>query len=214
MGTVLGFVWFVVGCVVFNTAILVWAALMLPNPVERARQRLERRGVGTFFLGLVLTVVSVFLWVAMVNAPNGVVKLLGWLVLSPTLAAAVVGGAGIARIAADRIAPRLKNESEMVALVGGALSTSAAGWTPVVGWFLFFPALLMLSVGAGLLALLSKRRVAEEAARVPAGTPAAYPGHQPAAQLAPTWDTSGYAPTSDFNLPQAGTTAQAVAPQA
>src|SRR5688572_10794095 len=51
MANVLGVVWFVVAFVIAQTSMMVWTALVLPNPVARARRRIEAAPRSTFFLG-------------------------------------------------------------------------------------------------------------------------------------------------------------------
>ena len=108
MGNVLAVVWTVVGFVVFHTAMLVWAALMLPNPVERARQRVEKQAGRHFFLGAVVAALNVSLGVAFLQGGGGL-QLLGWILMSPVLISAVIGGAAFARLLAARIQERMQH---------------------------------------------------------------------------------------------------------
>lgn len=168
MANVLTVVWLVIGTVAANTSLLVWASLMFPQPVERARQRLERRPYASFFIGLPFTLFSVIVAGAFLKEGNpGGVQMIGWLLLAPMLVCSIIGGAGFARILADRIAPRMRNESPILALTGGALCTTLPGLLPVIGWFVYYPTTLFMATGAGLMGLVSRRRVAEEPARQP-----------------------------------------------
>ncbi|MFN3650316.1 MAG: hypothetical protein ACK47B_12135 [Armatimonadota bacterium] len=171
MANVLTVVWFVIGFVVTHTAILVWANLMLPNPVERARERVERRPYLCGFVGLGIFALFFTLAVALLSSQVGGLQLLGWIVLSPMLVSAVIGGAGIARQLAARIRRTTGQERSIAALVGGALCTALPGWLPVVGWFIYFPVTAAISIGAGAMAI---------ARRQPRTAPAAQPA--PAAE--------------------------------
>lgn len=191
MANVLTVVWFVIGCVVFHTAILVWAALMLPNPVERARQRVERRPYPSFFLGLLFFGASLLVGVTMLSAGrHGLVQLLGWIVMGPMLASAVVGAAGFAKLVSSRIRPQMKSEAPLPALVAGSLCVALPGWLPVIGWFVFLPLTGLISVGAGLMAILSKREVAVLPAPVTA------------------WPSAAQYPQSEFTIPAPAYTEQ------
>jgi hypothetical protein len=163
VANVLTVVWIVIGYVVTNASLLIWAALMLPNPVERARQRLETKPVASFFLGMLFwAVTAVFSGAMLQNNTPGPVKLLGWLLAGPMLAGSVIGGAAFARLLAGRIQPRTSNGSPIQALVGGALCTTMAALVPVIGWFVFLPLAGFMSIGAGMLGVFSKREVAAE----------------------------------------------------
>ena len=163
MANVLTVVWLVIAWVVMQSAIQVWTALMLPNPVERARQRLERKPVASLFLGLLFWGVTLLLGTTLLKEGNpGGAQLLGWIVMAPMLASAIIGGAAFAELVGSRIRPRMQNDSRILALVGGALCTTLAALLPVVGWVVFLPIIGFMSIGAGALGLLSRRRVAEQ----------------------------------------------------
>src|SRR4051812_19520347 len=59
MANVLSVVWSVIGSVVTLTSLLVWAALMMPGPVGRARLRLEAKPAASFFLGVLFCAATV-----------------------------------------------------------------------------------------------------------------------------------------------------------
>lgn len=164
MANVLTAVWFVIAYVVTSSALMVWTALMLPNPVERARQRVATRPVASFFAGAGIWIFSALLLVSMLqDGRPAPLQLLGWASAAPMLAASVVGGAGIARLLGERFRAQMKNDAAIPALIGGALCTSLSGLLPVVGWVVFFPIMTFIAVGSGALGILSKRRVAEAA---------------------------------------------------
>jgi hypothetical protein len=164
MGFVLGLVWFVIGYVVSQTAVMVWASLMLPGPVGRARTRLERRPWASFFLGAALWGIT-FGFITVVLQAKGPAQLIGWMMVAPFLASAAIGGGAVARIAAERLRPLTKSDSEAVSLVGGAFCTVLAGLVPLVGWALVFPIISCSSMGAGVVALFTGRKKAVDAPR-------------------------------------------------
>jgi hypothetical protein len=165
MGVVIGFVWLVIGYVLMQTSIQVWAALMLPNPVERAQQRIQRRPYASFFIGLAFGVAGAVIASFFLRAA-GPWTLIGYALMAPVFASGVVGGGAFTRILAERIKPHQKNESGITALVGGAFLTTAATLLPVIGWFMFLPLIGFMSIGAGLMGIVSKRRIVQEAAGV------------------------------------------------
>jgi hypothetical protein len=161
MANVLGVVWLVIGLVVTQTSFLVWAALMLPGPVARARQRLELKPAASFFTGLLIFLGTLIVAINFLRHNNpGPVQLIGWMLAGPMLAGSVVGGAAFAQWVGSRIQAQTKNESPILALIGGALCTALAGLVPVVGWVVFLPVVGFMGIGAGTLGLFSKREVA------------------------------------------------------
>lgn len=170
MGYVLGLVWFVIGYVVSQTAVMVWASLMLPGPVSRAQTQMQGRPWATFFIGAALWGVT-FLFVTVVTQAKGPAQLIGWMMLAPFLASAAIGGGAVAQIVGERLRPLTKSDSEAVSLVGGALCTVLSGLVPLVGWALLFPIVSCISMGAGMVALVKGRKKAVEAPR-PAEVPA------------------------------------------
>jgi hypothetical protein len=190
MGVVIGFVWLVIGYVLMQTSIQVWAALMLPNPVERAQQRIVRHPYASFFIGVGCWLASVLIASVFLRGA-GPLSIVGYILMGPMFAASVVGGAGFSRILGGRITRHQRNESEITALIGGAFLTTAGTLLPVIGWFLFLPVVGFISIGSGFMGIVSRRRVAEErVVPVPqaAYQPAAWAGFVPQASPAPaTW---------------------------
>lgn len=162
MANVLTVVWFVIAYVVMNSAMQVWAGLMLPGPVERARMRVERKPVACFFWGaLILGITAVLTLNMIAGGRPGPVQLLGWLVAGPMLAGSIVGGSAISQLLAGRIRAQMQGDSHMLALVGGALCTTLASILPVIGWFVFLPVVGAISIGAGTPSLFKRHRVAD-----------------------------------------------------
>lgn len=159
MGFILGIVWSVIGYVVSQTSLLVWVAMMFPQPVERARARVLAKPGASFFTGLAIWGFSVLVGVSMLKEGNpGPVQLMGWLVLGPMLTASIVGGAGLAQIISARLQERSERIGKVSGLVGGALCTTFAGLVPIVGWFVVLPIASFIAIGAGAFALLKREK--------------------------------------------------------
>lgn len=201
MGFILGIVWSVIGYVLTQTSLLVWAGLMFPNPVERARARVLAKPVASAFSGLAIWAVTVFLAVAMLKEGNpGPLQLMGWLVLSPMLIASIIGLAGMAQVVSSRLQERSERIGRVSGLVGGAFCTTLAVFVPIIGWFVVAPVTAWIAVGAGVHALFVRPRAAQpvpqtyQVAAVPAAPPVqafALPEAAPVnAEAAPAWSTS------------------------
>lgn len=162
MANVLTVVWFVIAYVAAQTCLMVWAALMFPDRVQRARERVETKPVASFFKGLLFWGISIFLAIALLKEGNpGPLQVMGWLVLGPMLAGSALGGGAFAEIVAERIRRRSGSDAVMPSLVGGALFTTVAGLMPLVGWFVFFPLVSLIAVGAGFPSLFRPKKGAK-----------------------------------------------------
>jgi hypothetical protein len=185
MGEVMGVVFFILGLMVAWPCLVVWVALAFPQPVDRARLRLERSPTGCFFLGAGLALVIGGTAVRMITQPTmpGPAKLLGWIILFPLLLAATIGSAGLVQIIGDRIRAASGPMSPLGALIRGAVITELAALFPVAGWFFFWPLTYLVGLGSGTLGLFTPSRRPE---RVIGAAGAAMPGTAtPPSQAAP-----------------------------
>jgi hypothetical protein len=184
MANVLSVVWSVVGSVATLTGLLVWAALMMPGPVGRARLWLEVKPAVSFFLGVLFcgATLPILIGFALVRKSwmpgildaitftsssldlgisgyytNTLFRIVHLLLAAPIAVGAVIGGAGFALALAGRIGERTRGDSPMLALVGGALCTSLSAFFPLIGWLIFFPIVGLMSVGAGIMGIVTKR---------------------------------------------------------
>ncbi len=132
------------------------AAFLFPRKSEAARDALTQQTKKTLGVGVVTALLAGFGGIALLNVPNGLLKLIGWVLLVGLLTCACLGSAGLSLLAADRIRERDKRTRPIAALRLGAAVLVCAGFLPVVGWLFLFPVSLIASVGAGLIALRSK----------------------------------------------------------
>lgn len=159
MANVLTVVWLVIAYVLAQTCMMVWAALMFPDRVRRARERVETRPAACFFRGLLFWGVNIFLALALLKEGNpGQLQLIGWLVLGPMLAGSALGGGAFAEIVGERLRNRSGQMGAIPSLVGGALFTTVAGLMPLVGWFVFFPLVSLIAIGAGFPSLFREKK--------------------------------------------------------
>lgn len=186
MANVLSVVWFVIGSVATLTAIWVWTCLMLPAPVERARRRLERQPVVCFFQGLLFVIVMLLVLTALVyirmrllmavdESLKGLsfflgirsrgyfapvlVQTAGLMMVGPVLAGLTVGSASVVQMLADRMRERRPAGSPLLMLCAGALATALSVFLPLIGWLVFAPVVGLMSVGAGIMGIFSRRRL-------------------------------------------------------
>jgi hypothetical protein len=176
MANVYSLAFSVIGIVVMHSCLLVWTAIVIPHPVERARQRLESSPWLSLVVGIGCS--ALFAVVAggfMLVRPQGVrwvsdglevlseicyftrfyndgwiiTNLIMWVLATPLLAAFIVGGAGFAQLFAERARTMVATNRPLLALSYGAICTSVSYFLPVVGWFVVLPLVGLISIGAG-----------------------------------------------------------------
>jgi len=123
------------------------------------------------FGGAALGVLAGGAGLALANA--GGFAIIGWVMLGLLLALALLGSAGLSLLLADRMRAEDRRLRPLAALGKSSLLLIGAGLIPIAGWFALFPALLFVSLGAGLIAVLDRRpRQAEAAVTAPLTVPA------------------------------------------
>ncbi|MBM3458621.1 MAG: hypothetical protein FJX77_08840 [Armatimonadetes bacterium] len=186
MANVLTVVWFVIGWIISQVGAMVLFALLFPNRVALAQHQLTTRPRASVGIGFLFWAASAFLTVLLLQAGKAApLQLLGWLCSGPMLISSLLGGAAVARLAAERIRQEAPEASSFACLVGGALCLALAGLVPVLGWFGVLPLFGWASVGAGLTALWPRRRprVTVQPAAPPEPAPAASGYADPSAAL-------------------------------
>lgn len=137
-------------------ALMVGVAVMFSHRTRHACRVVERNGWSTLAIGLPIALVGGFLSVALVGAPNPLAKLIGTAIYLALLSIAVVGAGGLATFVGRKIEPLDPSVSPFKALSRGAAILVLGCLLPLFGWFLFAPALLVMSIGAGVRALVAK----------------------------------------------------------
>ncbi|CAN1562769.1 hypothetical protein MCEMSE15_02755 [Fimbriimonadaceae bacterium] len=140
-------------------AALLAAGLMFDAKVHRAHTKLQSGFWAPMLHGVGILLVLGGLGLALLNAPSPGVKFLGAALIGALLAIGTVGGAGLSRLVAIRMREQHTDMSEFTAFSRSSLILVGVGLLPVLGWFLFLPALLCIAFGAGWSALLGKQRV-------------------------------------------------------
>lgn len=137
-------------------AMTVSMGLLFPEGARRAGEATR----GAFVRGLLPFAAGLFgLGVSSVPFPGA--KLLGLFLVLAVLALASLGLAGLARVAGRRITMLQPGLGEYPAFLRGAGFLVAACLFPLLGWFLFAPALFVVALGAGASALLARDAAVE-----------------------------------------------------
>lgn len=144
-------------------------SLLLPAKVDKARARLETHPGRCFWNGMGLGLLVGLPAALLAASPAGLLKFIGWALLSLALATAALGAAALAQILDARILSA--GRSPVPAWMRGAVLIELAAAFPIIGWFLFFPVTTLAAFGAALPVLLSRQpKPAPTAA--PSGGPA------------------------------------------
>jgi hypothetical protein len=146
---------------VAGTSGALWAsqlatAAIFIQKTQQAAEQIERNPGKSFRAGLGLAVTAGVVGFILVNQPNGVLKLIGWVMLAGLFALALIGSAGLATLVAGRLQKMDPKLSHLGAVGRGAAFLIAAGLLPFLGTFLLFPAMLCFSLGGGLRAVRDK----------------------------------------------------------
>jgi hypothetical protein len=146
------FILLIVG-VAFPALLTAWW-LLFPTVVERARVRVERTPMQSFWMGILIVIVASVPTFILLALPFGPAKFVGWILLAASLALSTVGSAGIAAHLGTRLA-RQSNFSALGGFVRGSVVLELAAFFPVLGWFFIWPLLLIMAFGATGFALLN-----------------------------------------------------------
>jgi hypothetical protein len=140
--------------------------LLLPLPVQRTRTTLESSLGRSLLLGalnfLCIGVVDVFfIWLAQlfssVKVIGGILVIIGGLITLTLALLTILGLVSLANLLGHRIGEP-KNDFETL-LRGGAL-LFLAGLTPYLGWFVFAPLAIWISLGAAIQTLFKRKEKA------------------------------------------------------
>lgn len=143
-------------------ALLAALSLVLPIPVERTHQKLDKSLGLSFLLGLVniifFTIIvglCIYLGRAIGGGPiSSIPFLLGALILAALSVFTLLGLVAAAKLLGERMG---KTKSALWSDLSGGLLLVLAGLTPYIGWFVFTPAVVCASLGATILALFQKK---------------------------------------------------------
>lgn len=144
------------GIALTSWATLLAFKLLFPARADRAAESLEtniwRTSVlGTAFLGLVGGSGLV-----LIGLPLPLAKIVGLVVIGWVLALSLVGTAGLASLLARRIQDLAPELSPFAAHSRAAAVLVGFSLLPLAGWFVFAPAILAVSAGAGWMAVMAR----------------------------------------------------------
>lgn len=137
--------------------LLIGIALLLPKHAAKAEMALELTPWRSFLIGLGM-LLPIVISVVLIGSPVGALKVVGFLALLGLTGAISLGASGLALLMGRRIGEMSGAKTSFGALVRGSLVFSMAMGFPYIGWFLFLPVSLVISLGAGVTALFTYRQ--------------------------------------------------------
>ncbi len=136
-----------------------WAAAVLLTSLAcsaraiRAQQSLLEAPGKTLLRGIGVALVFAVLLVIFGMNHAGPVRLIAGVLYALLGALTALGSAGIVRLIGERIQETGTRMTPFAALTRGTVLYVAAGFLPIIGWFLIVPVALLLSLGSGVMAL-------------------------------------------------------------
>jgi len=138
--------------------------LFLPEPVARARQKLEAAPLRSFLVGFInllswfVILILWFVWTQYKGGPDVFVYLIGTALVILLLIGVIIPGIpGMVAMAGLTGSRWNASASPLGQDLRGGLLVVLACLTPYVGWFIFTPALLCTAIGAGLLTFFQRK---------------------------------------------------------
>lgn len=156
IGDVLAVIGVVVTVVVSTWALVLTVSILFGRRTMRAQARVEQAPVKTILLGAAMTLILGFIVVALLNQPNPLGKLIGWVIYLLMLVVTAIGLSGLAGLLARHLAQMEPSLSPYGALSRAAFICVVAMLLPIFGWFVVAPLTLFVSLGAGTLATLER----------------------------------------------------------
>ncbi|MDR3690969.1 MAG: hypothetical protein P4L46_16440 [Fimbriimonas sp.] len=148
-GDVLATISLLIGTCVSVWALTITYGLLFPERSEIAKDAVSAQPWQCVGRGVAIVLTAGLLGVVLVNIPNPLVKLLGWVAILGILCVAGLGLSGIARSAGEHLTRMAPDMSNYAAFSRGAALMIVGCVVPVVGWLAFGPLLFLAAVGAG-----------------------------------------------------------------
>lgn len=142
-------------------AFMLTTTLLFPTKTQSARTAIEARPWKAFLTGFGLLLTLGWFSLALVASVNPGAKLLGTILALALLSIAAVGGGGLAQLIGERLRPMDPALSAYGAVGRGAGIIVAAGLLPLIGWWVFVPIVLAVSLGSGVAVVFARKQLAE-----------------------------------------------------
>ncbi len=147
------------------------ARALYPAFVERAEHAWTRRPILTVLLGVPVAGALVLLSIGLLNAPNGALRVLGFVVAGLSLGFTFAGTAGLAARVGRGLASPSDEGREWSRLLRAGIVLELSMLFPILGWFVVAPIAVVGGAGAAAQALASRKRSVAQAVSPPSPHP-------------------------------------------
>lgn len=155
MSTVFSIVSVITGFALSMTATALLASALFPRWVARSRERVRRKPVRTFLIGLVAGGICALISGA-TSSGGGPLGFIGAILMAGTLGFVLCGSAGVALAIGEGLPSPADAERPWKAIIRGWVVLSLASLLPVLGWFFVLPIALLMGFGAALVSLFQR----------------------------------------------------------
>lgn len=167
MGEIAGLILILLVSAITTVALLVLLPFLIPGRVERTRQIIQTMPGRSFAIGLVNTLFFLVIAAIFTQGGDG-----GWLIalliILALLTGAAIGLAGLVLLLRERIYPETAKAAGLSTMMKTAVLLTLAGLLPLLGWFVLTPILLLVGLGAAIMALVRRDgRAADSHAPIP-----------------------------------------------
>lgn len=138
-----------------------------PAAVERAAERCERRGVACFFLGLLVTLIAVFVAIAVGRRLGAPGKILAYILLFFYLIMTGIGTSGFVTLIGRRLPSPIDAAQPWRVTVRGGIALELAWLIPLFGWVGILPISLIIGCGASFMGIFTGRGSRSQAVPAP-----------------------------------------------
>jgi hypothetical protein len=142
-------------------ALMLTTALLFRQRTLSSQLSIEGHPWRSFLIGFALLLTVGVVALGMVGNANPGIKLLGTMLTLGLLSVAAIGGGGLAQLIGERLRHLDPSLSPYAAVVRGAGIIVVAGLLPLVGWWVFMPIVLAISLGSGVSSLFARQTAAE-----------------------------------------------------
>ena len=155
MAEIIALIFLIPAATITLIALLVTIPYLWPQRATQASQRLDKSPGRSFIIGFVNFFFFGILAAFLSQQGDGA-GLLAFLILLALLGIAVLGMGGFLLLLTNRIFPQA--EEPLKARLKTAVLLILALLAPILGWFVFTPLLLILGLGAGIMALFRRQK--------------------------------------------------------
>lgn len=163
IGDALAVVSFVVALCLCSWALVLTMSLLFRVRTAAAWNAVESRPFRSFFAGAICLAAGGIASAALAAQPAPAIKVVGIAGYLALLTIAALGASGLVQLVSARIKSLDPSLPSYTSLARAAAIVVIAGALPFLGWFLIAPVVILVSLGAGITALMTKPVAASNA---------------------------------------------------